>query len=138
MQLFKNIKVTTVVPYTATGTTAVNGTALDMSGFEGVIFVAHFGSTATDISMKAQGGATSSPATDLLGTSLALDATAKTAILSVEKPLDRYIRVVLTRTTTTIVGSVIAIQYGSRTLPISNVVSDNVVESHISPAAGTA
>ena len=120
-------KLVRTINATAAGTTAVNGSAIDMSGWDGISFIAAFGTlTATQVtSLKAQGGAASnlSDAADLAGTSTGTMADGdsnKALALDVYRPRQRYIRVVVVRgTANAVVDGVVAILYRGRQLPLA-------------------
>lgn len=113
---------------TSAGTSAINGTAIDTQGFEGVRFIALLGDV-TDtsvLSLKAQGGSASDggDATDITGattgTFTADGSTADSKILSLDvvKPRARYVRPVLGRTTANaVVLAIVAELYGARKGP---------------------
>ena len=112
-----------------------------MEGYEGVVFVAHLGTSNAANGVKAQQDTASGmgSAADLEGTQVLLDGTEETAALEIIKPRERYVRAVVVRGVSTTVGAVYAIQYGATTLPVDNDSStDNSAESHVSPAEGTA
>lgn len=146
MNLAKNVKVTRVMNAQSAGTTDVNGSVVDMEGFEGVCFLVFFGTIDANAvtSIKAQQGAESdlSDAADLEGTkvSVADDDDNKVAILDIYKPQERYVRVVVDRgTANAVIDGAVAIQYGARELPTthdSSTVLD--CEVHASPDEGTA
>jgi hypothetical protein len=146
MNLGKHTKITRVVNSTAVGTSAVNGTVLDMSGFEGVVFVLEAG-TITDgtFAVKAQDGADSglSDAADLANSSVAEAITDdnKCVILDIYKPLKRYIRPVVVRGGSTggVIDGVLAIQYGPRSVPTTHDASTVAgYEVYASPSEGAA
>jgi hypothetical protein len=139
-------KVTRVMNAQAVATTNVNGSILDMEGFEGVEFIL-LGGTITDglLSIKAQDGAAAnlSDAADLANTLVTLQNTDdnKAAVLDVVKPIKRYIRPVVVRggATGAVIDGVIAIQYGAKKKPVSNDASTvGSTETWVSPADGTA
>lgn len=123
-------KRTRVVNATAAGTTPINGTVLDMQGFESVVFVCALGAlTATQVtSLKAQGGnaANGSDMADLVGavTANAADADSnKLLVLEVVRPDPtlRFIRCVVNRgTANAAVDSVVATQYADKRVPESD------------------
>jgi len=123
------VKVTRPISATAAGATAVNGTALDMTGFVGIRFVALLGTlTGTQVtSLKAQQGALSdgSDAVDIAGavTAAAADGDGnKLLILDVAKSLitARYVRPVVNRSVANaVVDGVIAEQYKAGTEPVT-------------------
>lgn len=147
MNLSKNVKVTRVMNAVAAGTgDSQNGSGVDMSGFEGVVFIAAFG-TLTDgavTTLKAQQDTVSNFATaaDLAGTAMSIADTSDNdlLVLDIYRPSERYVRPVITRATANaVIDGVIAIQYGARELPTTND-ADTVAstETHVSPAEGTA
>ena len=145
LALAKNTKVTRVLNAKAAGATAQNGTAVDMQNWEGVMFVALFGTlTATQVtSIKAQ-QATSSSGTfsDLENTLLGPlddDDSNKTLVLDVKNPRERYVRCVVSRATANaVIDGVVAIQYGPRKMPAAHDSTVAASEAHASPAEGTA
>lgn len=141
MNLSKSVKITKVVDATIAGTSAVNGSEVDMSGFEGVIFIAKIGTAAADNGIKVQQDTATgmSGAADLEGTSNLSDGTEETLITDIYRPREQFVRPVVVRGTSTTVESVYAIQYGAATCPVDNDAStDNSYELHVSPAEGTA
>ncbi|MFI5106417.1 MAG: hypothetical protein ACHP79_15955 [Terriglobales bacterium] len=146
MNLSTDTKVTRVMNAQAVATTNVNGSILDMEGFEGVEFILQAG-TITDgnLSIKAQDGAASnlSDANDLQGTLVTLQNTDdnKAAVLDVFRPVKRYIRPVVVRggATGAVVDSVVAIQYKAKKKPtVNDATTVGATETWISPPDGTA
>ncbi len=127
INLLKGTKITRVMNAVAAGVTNQNGTTLDMSGFDGVMFIASFGAlTATQVtSLKAQQGQQSnlSDAADLAGTLTGPMADAdgnKVLVLDVYRPAERYVRCVVQRgTANAVIDGVVAIQYRGRKTPIA-------------------
>lgn len=143
--LSKDIAIDRVQNAAAAGTTTLTTSAVDMQGFDGVIFVAAFG-TITDgtPAIKARQGAQSnmSDGADLAGTSTALAITDdnKLAVLDVCKPTERYVdcQVVRGGSTGAVVDGVIAIRYHANKKPTVQGTTVGAIETHISPAEGTA
>jgi len=146
MELGKETKISSAVTPTAgaAGTTDINGTTLDMQGFESVLMAVRFGAiTASAVtSIKAQQGAESdlSDAADLedTGQTIADSDDDKTFYIDLVKPQERYVRLVVDRATqNAVVASAEYIQYGARKAPTSH--GTNVSgETHVSPSEGTA
>lgn len=145
--LLKEVKLTRVMNAVAAGVTSQNSAILDMSGWDGVTFMAMLGTlTATQVtSLKAQQGqaANLSDAADLAGTlvgPLADTDSNKCLVLDVYRPLDRYVRCVLGRgTANAVIDGIVAIQYRGRKSPVSQDTTTIAFnEQHISPAEGTA
>ena len=143
--LGQNTKTIRVMNAVAAGTTVQNSTAVDMSGYEGVIFLASFGAlTATQVtSLKAQQGLTSGGSfADLLGTlvgPLADGDGNKMLSLDVYRPRERFVRAVINRATANaVIDGVVAILYGPKKAPPAKDATVAFAENHQSPAEGTA
>ena len=123
---------------TIAGTSAVNGPTIDMQGAQGVRFAVLFGTSALDNGIKAQEGDQSdlSDAADLAGSSTLLEATKTLAVLDINRPTKRYIRVVALRGTSTTVDGGTADKYGLATH--AAVSAGATVKKLQGPAAGTA
>lgn len=144
--LLKDCNITRVMNAVAAGTSAQNGSAVDMSGYDGVLFVAAFGAlTATQVtSLKAQQDTDSGMGTaaDLAGTlvgPLADGDGNKCLVLDIYRPKERYVRPVVSRgTANAVIDGVIAIQYRSRKGPVTQGATIAFAEQHVSPDEGTA
>jgi hypothetical protein len=143
--LARNVKITRVLNAAAAGQTVQNGAVIDMANYEGVVFIAAFGTLASGAvtGLKAQQGLQSnlSDAADLAGTALAIADTAdnKLLVLDVFRPAKRYVRAVVTRgTADAVIAGVVAIQYGTRVLPATQDSTVAGIETHVSPVEGTA
>ena len=145
MMLSQNVKVTTALDY-ASGTATRNGATLDMAGYEGVMMIAKFATIATSAvtTIKAQQDTDSAGGTmaDLAGTSqsVAADDDNQIFIIDLYRPRERYVRLVVGKDGTNAVAEdAIYIQYGAKTAPVINTVTDKVtLEEHLSPAEGSA
>lgn len=144
MQL-ETMKVVRVSNAVAAGQTAVNGTAVDMRGFETVVFLVALGAIVSGAatSVKAQQGAASngSDAADLAGTGITVADTDDNLVVALEvhRPTDRYVRPVVLRATQNVtVDGIVAILFNGRKAPIAldaTVVAASKVVA--SPALGT-
>lgn len=134
------------VAATAAGTTAVNGSIIDMAGYEGVVFVVRFGTlTATQVTkIKAQqdsdsGGGTMADLVGTASTALADGDGGKVLALDVFRPIERYVRCVVVRgTANAVVEGGFAILYGGSTRPATQPADIISKEVHVSPIEGTA
>ncbi len=141
MNLSSAIQITEHIATTATGTTSINGTALDMAGYEGVVFVIKYSSAAANNTLKAQqdtvvgmGGAA-----DLAGSSVTVGASDEIVWLEIDRPLERFVRAVALRGTTTVIEWCVAIQFGARLKPVSNALAGTIAGKLLaSPVEGTA
>lgn len=120
----------------------INGTILDMLGYQGVIFLLTAGKgEVANVLIKAQqdSAAAMGAAADLENTSVTIATAVGTnsfGFLEVKNPVERYVRCVVTapNITTPAHISVVAIRYGKNWLPETN--ADG--EFHSAPAEGTA
>jgi hypothetical protein len=135
--LTEDIKITTTAP-TATGTTTITPTGLDMAGWDGVVFIVRLGSPATNNNIRAQQETTIGGAyADLVGTKVGDHATDNPLILDVRRPQEQFVRLSIARGTSTTIDTCVAIQYRSRTRPTSQP-SGTQLERHLAEAEGTA
>jgi len=147
MNMHANCKVSRVMNAVAAGTTDQNSASVDMADFEGVIFLAAFGTlTATQVtSLKAQQSSddgSSDAFADLEGTSVGPLADAdgnKMLALDVYRPRERYVRATIDRgTANAVIDGIVAIQYGARKAPVTHSTTVSASEVSVSPAEGTA
>lgn len=141
MNLSKNVKVTKILAGASSADTALTSSAVDMLGFEGVIFV---GSITTvnagnyaKVQQSSDDGVVDTYA-DLAGTKNVPGDNGDSFMIDVYRPAERYLKLVTTRAgAATVTGDVYAIQYGAREKPTSQGATIDA-ETHISPAEGTA
>jgi hypothetical protein len=146
MQFAPNHKIVRVLDSTAAGTASVAGSAINMTDYEGVVFIAQFGPiTGGTPGIKAQGGqlANGSDAADLAGTDTADNLPYPTSnqcvVLDVYRPEFPFITPVVTGATDAAINSVIAILYGPRSKPTTNdPTTVAVTNAVVSPALGAA
>jgi hypothetical protein len=130
MNLSKSMKVTVVEAAATAATTELVTDVLDMSGYEGVIFIALTGDVTSGsvLTLTVKGNSANSvssptPVTQKASdafTAGASDADSKVIMVDVYKPTLRYVFGSLTRTTqNAVVGGIIAIQYGAGLKPTS-------------------
>lgn len=114
----------------STGTTAVNGAAIDTAGFDGVMIIARIATADAGNYLKAQQGnlSDSSDMADLAGTKVVADANGQLVVLDIFKPREQYVRGVLIRGVTTITGDMIYIRYHAAQQPQQNTIV-NVLKS---------
>ncbi len=145
MNLSKNVKISTAITVTngAAATSAIEGTVLDMKGFEGVLMVVQMGAIegSATTSIKARSGTddTVTDAADLLGTSQTISDGDDEDVFYIDlyKPVERYVQLYVTRGVSNATLSANYIQYGPALMPTTH---GDIVngETHISPAEGTA
>jgi hypothetical protein len=146
MFLTDDVKITKVSVATAAGVTTIDSSPVDMSGYDGVVFLTTvLAITAgAGTSMKAQqdvvvgmGGAA-----DLTGTGITIadDDDNQSFWLDIQRPVERFVRCrILRATQNSAFGEIYAIQYRARTRPQNNNVVDTITgEKWGSPIEGTA
>jgi hypothetical protein len=121
MNLSSQLKIRRVAAAAGAATTAVNGSAVDMEGFESVVFLGSFGTAAADNTLKAQASDDGSTGwADITGAITAPGGTDGVQFLEVVRPQKRYIRVVATRGTSSTLESMWAIQGLPAVSPVGN------------------
>lgn len=132
MNFLKDCKITRLANDAAAGTSDITSSVLDMAGFDSVIFLALLGDvTAGDVltltAKQNTANSTSSPApTAITGavigpiTAGATDNDNGIFALEIMRPAQRYVFVVLNRTTqNAVVDGIIAIQFNAKSLPVT-------------------
>lgn len=139
--LSDGVKITEGIATTGAGTSTINGTVIDMEGYEGVLFIIKFGTAASDNQIKAQQDTAvgMGTAADLLGTLVAVGASDEIVALDLYKPREQFVRMLGLRGTSTTIDWGVAIRYGAHKTPVVNALAGTLaIEKHISPAEGTA
>jgi len=110
--------VITVDAPTITGTTVIDSTPVDMSGFSGVLFIVRLGTPAANNNIRAQQdtAVAMGAAADLTGTLLASGAL-NICALEIIYPGEGFLRCRVTRGTSTTIDSIVAIRFGARSRP---------------------
>ena len=144
----KNFKVVRCKNAVAAGTTDItDATGVDTSGFNGVAFLVHFGtitgSAVTSVKLQqSDDDASADDYTDIEGSSVTVADTQsnKICIVSIMKPLKKYVRAYVDRgTQNAVVDSITAILLDPRVAPVTQ---DSTVmatsDESASPSEGTA
>ncbi|WP_461369734.1 hypothetical protein [Candidatus Darwinibacter acetoxidans] len=134
MNLSKNVKVVFVKAGQTAATSAVNSDAVDLSGYEGVLFfgtiaVANAGNFLQVEQSTAENFATKSV---LDGAKMAVETNGDVAFVDVFRPqekLGKYLRASIARTASTATGDIYAILYNGRVKP------EDYAKLAVSPAA---
>ena len=134
--LSENVKITTFAPV-ATGTsTILQTTGLDMTGFDGCLFIVRLGSPATNNTLSIKQAATVGGTYDaLIGTSVGSHVSDNPLVVDVKRPIDGFLKYEVARGTTSTIDTICAIQYGARTRPTTQP-SGTQLEKHHAPAEG--
>ena len=141
MNLSKHVKISLVQNYLVDGATDPDSDSVDMSGFDGVMFVSIIGAqaVAATAEIKAQQSGDNITFNDLTGAVVVspVDSDNKFLVLDVYRPLKRYVRAALTRggTGNSEWGGTIAIQYRGSKKPTVHDVAKLAAETlSVSPA----
>lgn len=137
--LTSSTKITKVASAATSAGTAINSDAVDMSGFEGVVFLGTIATAnAGNFANAAQGDTSGGSFADLAGTAVSPGDDADSFCIEVYRPTDRWVRCEIDRSgTNTATGDIYAFQYGARTVPVTHG-STIDSEQHVSPDEGTA
>lgn len=132
-------KVTRVMNAVAAGQTLQSSSSVDMTGFGAVTFIASFGAiTATAVtSVHLETSSDDSSFNDLTGTNITVadDDDNQVAIIELDRPLERYIRCVISRgTANAVIDGIVAIQSRANVEPVTHDAS-TVVDSEYHHAA---
>ena len=142
MNLSKNVKITKVAVAAVSAGTAVNGSAVDMAGFEGVLFFTTIATANAGNFLKVQqdSDVALGTAADLAGSAVVATANAEVVFVDCYQPAERYVCPVVIRAgANTAVGDIYAIQYEGRVKPTDNDITDTIVGVLLNSAAeGTA
>lgn len=130
-------KIWTYAPTAAGTSTITQTTGLDMSGYEGCVFIIRLGSPNASNSLKvAQCDTATGTYSDLASTATGSGSDTP-LIVDINRPKEQFLKYVVTRGASTTIDTVVAIQYGARSRPVTHVTGTQV-EKHHSPAEGTA
>lgn len=137
--LSESATIEVVLTPVAAGTSAQNTSGVDMTGYDGVLFVARIGTANANNTMNLAQSADDVTYNDLLGTSITSGASDVIMWLDVQKPGDKFVRAEFVRGTSTTIDLVTAHRYHAREQAVDNNTSGTVVgEAHVSPIEGTA
>ncbi len=133
------VKVSLVAAGEASAGTAINSSAVDMAGFEGVVFLGSIATAnAANFANLAQGDTSGGAFVDLAGTKVVPGDDGDSFMLDIFRPRDRFVRLEIDRGgANTATGDVYAFQYGPTKAPVSHG-STIDAEFHPSPAEGVA
>ena len=139
--LSEQTKLIRVAAAAAAGTTDVNGTGVDMQadgGWDGVLFLASFGTAAADNLIHAEQSEDNSSFADLEASEVDAGASDEQQWLDIYRPRERYVRPVAIRGTSSTLENMWAVLYRGRHLPYGNVTSGTIAgKALVSPAEGT-
>lgn len=128
----------------AAGTSAITGATIDFAGYEGALIIAQVGPVVSGAatSAKLMDGTTTSPTTDIAGSSITIADTDDNTLLAWDwrRPVNRYGTIKILRATQNATVTAVAILYGARNRPTVQSTTDlvHVPTVLVSPAQGTA
>ncbi|MDH5640127.1 MAG: hypothetical protein OEY28_02450 [Nitrospira sp.] len=141
--LLEEVKVTKLNDASAAGVTTINSAVVDMQGFDGIVFLTNAGTIAATgtaaVKVQQDTAVGMGGAADLAGSGQAFIDTDdnKSVAVDVKRPLERYVRLVITRATANSDwGPIWALQYRARQVPVTQGLDKH--EKHLSPIEGTA
>lgn len=129
MLLSKDAKISSAITPTAgaAGTTDIEGTILDMSGFDSVLMLVRMGAitanAVTSLKVRQSANSDMSSPEDITGSAqtIADDADEKSFYVDVNRPTKRYVQIYVDRATqNAVVSSAHYIQYNARSVPTSH------------------
>lgn len=133
--------ITKVAAAATAATSAVTSSAIDMQGYDNVLVFVEFGTPAADNVIKLQQCDTSGGTyADLEGTSVSVHASGSAVVaVEVRNPLERYIKAVALRGTSSTTLTMYAIQYNAQAAGAAPTATTSLaIEAHQTPAEGTA
>jgi len=142
MDLSNTLAIISSAGYASAAQTDVEGTGVDTQGYEGVLFIAKYGTAADDNLIHAETGADNSVDwEDLEGSEVDVGTSKSNEIqwLDINHNVgDRYIRCVAERGTSSTLEFIIALPYGAHDEPVDNDTPGTIVGLLLtSPAEGT-
>ena len=121
MQLSKNVRITKTANLASAATSAVDGTAVDTTGFQGVTFAAEIAvANAGNHLTVQQSDASNTGFTALDGAKSVCAVNGDVCVVDVKNPQKRYLRGVITRTASTASGALMAYSYGPSKAPVTH------------------
>lgn len=141
MNLGTDITLKVLKVHTTAATTNLFSAPVDTAGAQGVFLFTRLGTAGASNKIKAQQNTTSATTgmTDLAGTALGVGSSDEQQWIDIHRPQERWVRVFITRTTSTTIETVYALLYGQRSKPTDNTVAGTIHgEVHASPDEGTA
>lgn len=134
--LLNEVKVTVVKTTQASAGTAVNTDSVDMTGYDGVVFVGALATANAGNSVNVAQSSDNSTFADLEGTAQVPGTNGDLVAIDVFRPTDRYVRAEIVRAgADTVTETFFAIQYRGRKAPVTSIATQ---ETHVSPDEGTA
>lgn len=136
--LSSSTKIESALATTGAGTSEIDGAGIDMQGYEGVLFVAKYGTAAAGNFLQGQQSTDNSSFADLEGTAVGVGSSDEIVFLDIHKPQEQFVRVQAQRGTSSTLDWGIALKYGARKQPVDNTVAGTIHgELSVSPSEGT-
>ena len=122
--LTEDVKLVKLADHTTAGTGDVSCSSVDMAedgGYDGVVFVTSYGTANANNILKASGSADDSTFAEYASTAQIASGTSdEDVILDIFRPLQRYVKPVPERGTSSTLESVWGIRYRSRNRPVTS------------------
>jgi len=135
-------KITKISDVVSANTGDVNSSGVDMSGYEGALFLSSYGTAASDNILhieQSDDDGSSDAYSALTGTDVGAGSSDEDQWLDIYRPLKKWLRCVAERGTSTTLENIWVIQYGARNKVVDNTTAGTIHgETHISPIEGTA
>lgn len=140
----EEIKITKVADASAAGVTTVNSAVIDMSGFEGVVFLTAAGTVlataVATVKVQQDSAVGMGTAADLAASGQSFTPTTdnlKSVMIDIKRPNKRYLRAVILRSVANSdFGQIYAIQYRAKKAPVTQAVDKSKLL--VSPLEGVA
>lgn len=132
---FEDYKITVEAP-TAAGTSTIDSAAYDMQGFSEIAFLVRLGTPAANNNIRVRQDVASGGAYADLTNTLVNDAVKNQHMVTIARPGKEFVKCRVTRGTSTTIDTIVVIQSGARTRPVTQPTS--IAESYIAPIEGTA
>jgi hypothetical protein len=127
MNLSTQLRIRRVAAAAIAGTSDVNGSSVDMEGFESVVFLGSFGTAAANNTLQAQQSDDGSSGwTDITGAVTAPGATDAVQFLEVMRPQKRFVRVVAKRGTSSTLEAAWVLQGMPAVSPVANATAGTI------------
>lgn len=135
--LLNEVKITKVKATQSSAGTAVNTDAVDMQGWDGVLFIGALATVNAGNSVNlAQSDTEGGSYADLAGTAVVPGTDGDEVQIDLYQPTKRWVRAEVDRSgANTVTETFYAIQYRGRKAPVT---ANGIAETHVSPAEGTA
>lgn len=139
--LSEDTKIDNVEAYGSANTTTLTSDSVDMQGYDGVVFIAKYGTAAANNVIHAEQSSDdgdSDAFTDIADSEVAAGASDEIQFIDILRPEERYVRCAALRGTSSTLEGIWAIRYQARTKAVDNTTAGTIAGvTLVSPVAGT-